>query len=282
MAAELNRFTKKVILCSIFFLTFGAFFSFGQDTSIQKVREHYRLGQIYYEHGLYDQAEDEFEKALEASKKPALEAIVQEKKTVSKVGPPKGIRYTISPGDTLFISIWENRDLSQEVIVRPDGKISFPLIEEVPAQGLSIEELDRVLTEALKEFIRYPDVSVSLRKMGGEKIIVLGEVKDPGVYSIKERKSVLEAIALAGGYTEHAVLRSVIVITGGFENPKAKRLNLAKALHKGKFEEDIGLLSQDIVFVPKRFIADVNYYIRQIVGPISGATPAKETGRAGW
>lgn len=104
----------------------------------------------------------------------------------------------------LHISVWENPDLEQDVIVRPDGKISFPLIDEVQAEGLTISELDKVMTEKLKEYIRYPDVSISLKKMAGERIIVLGEVKSPGVYTLSGRKTVLEAVALAGGFTKDA------------------------------------------------------------------------------
>ncbi len=186
----------------------------------------------------------------------------------------KGRGYIIGPGDVLFISVWENPDLTQQVIVRPDGKISFPLVDEVQAQGLTIPELDRVMTQKLKEVIRYPDVSISLRKRGvveREKVVVLGEVRYPGVYSIADRRTVLEAIALAGGSTKDAVLKSVVVVRGGGSGtPQAQRVNLARALAtRGEIRENISLKAQDIVYVPRRFVANLNYFAMQILDPLT-------------
>ena len=181
--------------------------------------------------------------------------------------------YTIGPGDVLFISVWENADLTQQVIVRPDGRLSFPLIDEVQAEGLTISELDRVMTQRLKDVIRYPDVSISLKKMAPverEKVVVLGEVRYPGVYAIADRRTVLEAIALAGGTTQHAVLKSVVVVRGGTSGEaQAQRVNLARALAtRGKIRENISLKGQDIVYVPKRWVANLNYFATQILDPV--------------
>ena len=249
----------------------------------ERAKEHYRLGQIYYEHGLYKEAEEEYKKALDILGKFPKEETktetvlkkedVQKEPTVLKSSPGE---YTIGVGDVLSITVWENPDLDQEVIVRPDGMISFPLIDEVRAEGLTISQLDKVITEKLKQFIRYPDVSISLKSMGGERIIVLGEVASPGVYNLSGRKSVLEAIALAGGFTKDAVLNSVVIIRGGLRNPHAERIDLSRILHKGE-AKDIPLEAQDIVYVPKKFIANLNYFLKQILDPISrGIYTAKQ------
>ena len=198
---------------------------------------------------------------------------------ISEAGPEevralkKRKDYTISPKDVLYINVWENPDLTQEVIVRPDGKISFPLIDEVYAQGLTITELDTLMTEELKSVVRYPDVSISLKKMAPverEKVVVLGEVRYPGVYPIADRRTVLEAIALAGGSTKDAVLKSVVVVRGGgLGTPQAQRVNLARALAtRGEIRENISLKAQDIVYVPRRFVANLNYFATQILDPI--------------
>ncbi len=177
--------------------------------------------------------------------------------------------YTIEVGDVLYISVWEEDDLSQEVIVRPDGKISFPLANEVPAFCLTFTQLREELTRRLKDYIRDPIVSISLKKMAGKKIIVLGEVGQPGVYSVSGKRTVLEAIAMARGFTAHAVTSSVILIRGGTQTPKGMRLDLSRAIKKTDISQNVDLQSEDMVYVPKKFIADVNYFVDQILGPIA-------------
>ncbi|GBD96006.1 MAG TPA: hypothetical protein ENG83_15375 [Nitrospirae bacterium] len=177
--------------------------------------------------------------------------------------------YTIDMGDVLYISVWEEADLRQEVIVRPDGKISFPLAGEVPAFCLTFDQLREELSKRLSEYIRYPIVSISLRKMGGKKVIVLGEVNEPGVYSVSGKRTVLESIALANGFTPHAVPSSVILVRGGLQTPEGMRLDLSRAINKTDMSQNITLQSEDMVYVPKKFIADVNYYVDQILSPIA-------------
>ena len=182
---------------------------------------------------------------------------------------PKAQEYTLGEGDVLYISVWQEDDLSQEVIIRPDGKLSFPLAGDVPASGLTFTQLKDDLTERLKEYIRYPVVSISLKKLGGKKVIVLGEVTHPGVYSVTGKNTVLEAIALAGGFTEHAVHSSVILVRGGLQTPEGKRLDLSRAIKKPDIGQNVTLQSEDIVYVPKKFIANLNYVLSQIIEPIS-------------
>lgn len=283
-----NRQGLSILISLVVFFLYIQFISLGQERADleAKAKEHYRLGQIYYEHGLNAEAEAEFQRALDTiaqvPRKAAKEELADQAQppaqlrqepsaspTVKIPKIPSGNEYIISAGDVLFVSVWENPDLTQEVIVRPDGKISFPLIDEVQAQGFSISQLDKDMTQKLKEFIHYPDVSISLRKMSGERVIILGEVKAPGVYSLQGRKTVIEAVALAGGFTRDAVLNSVIIVQGGFENPKAKRINLVSVLRKGKAIEDVGLNAQDIVYVPRTFISNLGYFLKQILDPIS-------------
>ena len=273
----MRKISLRILCISFIFIAVYSYPSLSQTTPKDRAREHYHLGQIYYEHGLFDEAKQEFKKALDILGKLPPEEITKppsraERATgikASSIERKSGKEYIIGVGDVIDISVWENPDLNKEVIVRPDGRISFPLINDVRAQGLTIPELDDEITSKLKDYIKYPDVSVSLKKIGGSRIIVLGEVGSPGVYSIEDRKTVLEAIALAGGFTKDAVLNSVIVIKGGLEHPKAMRVNLASALRKGKLKEDIRLKAQDIVYVPKKFIANLNYFLKQFLEPIS-------------
>jgi polysaccharide export outer membrane protein len=152
--------------------------------------------------------------------------------------------------------------------VRPDGRVSFPLIGDVQATGLTITELDADITERLKEFIRHPEVSISIRKIGGQRVLILGEVMSPGIYSVKGAKTALEAVGLAGGFTRDSVPSSTVLIRGGFQKPDAKRINLSKAL-KGDLRENASLQPEDILFVPKKFIANLNYFLNQVIGPLA-------------
>jgi polysaccharide export outer membrane protein len=177
--------------------------------------------------------------------------------------------YTINIGDTLLISVWKEDDLREDVIVRPDGKISFPLAGDVPIMGLTFPQVKNELTRRLAVYLKAPVVSVSLKKMGGRKIIVLGEVNEPGVYSVTGQRTVLEAIALANGFTEDAVASSVIRIRGGLQAPEGARLDISRAVKETDTTQNIALQSEDIIYVPKKFIADVNYFLRQILEPMA-------------
>ena len=209
------------------------------------------------------------------------EVLVQEEEALAHNGDvireePQLLEYTISDEDTLYISVWQEENLSQEVIVRPDGKLSFPLAGDVPAAGLTFTQLKEELTKRLKDYVKYPMVSISLKKLGGRKVIVLGEVGTAGVYSVTGKCTVLEAIGRAGGFTAHAVPSSVILIRGGLESPEGKRLNLSRTINKTDMSQNVALQPEDVVYVPKKFIANVNYAVTQILGPVSqGAYTAK-------
>ena len=184
----------------------------------------------------------------------------------SEVSADQG--YLIGDEDILQISVWGNPELNVQVPVRPDGMISFPLVGDVPAAGMTIVDIDSELTKRLKEFIKFPEVSISIRKIGGSKIIILGQVRSPGVYAVSGSATILEAIALAGGLTRDAVGASVVLIRGGLQNPHAGKINIAKA-QKGDFSQNVKLQSEDIIFVPATTISDVGYVMTQIIDPVS-------------
>jgi polysaccharide export outer membrane protein len=247
----------------------------------QRARENYYLGKIYKEHGLLEDAARAFQRAYDTMEESAQPAPQPQAQTAEE---DTGNEYLVGIGDTLQISVWENEDLNKTVKVRPDGRISFPLIDEVQAEGITIARLDAEITGRLREYVRYPDVSIALQEIGGQRVIVLGEVRSPGVYSLGENRSILEMVALAGGFTPNAVLKSVVVVKGGLAQPQAIRLDLNKYLNKGmfvrdrdRFTDNIILEPRDIVYVPKKFIADLNYTLTQILGPITQGRLADET-----
>ncbi len=177
--------------------------------------------------------------------------------------------YIIGVDDILFISVWQNKDLDQEAAVRQDGKIAVLLIGDVQAEGLSVSQLDQLITEKLKDYIKYPEVSVTIRKIGGKKVILLGEVNKPGVYAVTGKSSVLELVALANGYTKDAVMSSVVLIRGGLQKPVGYRLDLVKAMKKGDLSQNMLLEPEDIVYIPRTFISNVSYVMTQILSPIA-------------
>jgi polysaccharide biosynthesis/export protein len=275
---------KKVFFASIFtaaaLVTFGLPL-FAAETSSDEVKEHYRLGNIYYEHELYQQAQQEFQKALGENpiSSPAVQlsrATSLQKAEDNDNALPVAGEYIVGAGDTLTITVWENPDLNQEVVVRPDGKISFPLINEITVENRTLPQISREITRRLAEYIKTPNVNIALKQVGGNKVMVLGEVRSPGMYKLEQRKTVLEAIALAGGFGRDAVEDSVIVVQGSLSDPKPQRLNLSKTM-RGRTNDCLIPANQTIVYVPRKFIADVNYYLTEILGPISATASTGST-----
>jgi polysaccharide export outer membrane protein len=173
--------------------------------------------------------------------------------------------YYIDIGDVLDISLWQMPDLSKsEVIVRPDGKISFPLIGDIKTEGLTLTESDIIMTEKLKAYVKAPEVSIMIRRFGEEtnKVVILGEILSPGVYKFSGPPTITEVVASAGGYTKYAVLNSIMVISGDVRTkPEVVEVNLAQILKSGRLSENIFLKPNDIVYVPRSFIGNVNTFL---------------------
>ena len=119
--------------------------------------------------------------------------------------------YRIGPEDTLSIDVWQNSDISRQVMVRPDGMISLPLLDDVRAAGLTPEELRDVLVERLEVFIPNVQVSVIVTLIGSMKVSVLGAVNNPGRYTFIDRITVLDALAMAGGLKDFAARKRIVI-----------------------------------------------------------------------
>ena len=112
--------------------------------------------------------------------------------------------FLLGPEDVLIVAVWKNQDLSREVVIRPDGMISLPLIGEVPAANLTSNNLAKRISERLTEYMASPIVSVQLKEVNSYFIYVLGEVPKPGKYPLKSYANVMQGISLAGGFTPFA------------------------------------------------------------------------------
>jgi polysaccharide biosynthesis/export protein len=128
-------------------------------------------------------------------------------------------KYVIGPEDVLDISVWSNQELTRTVPVRPDGKISLPLLNDIQAAGLTPMDLRETLTKGLTQYIPKPSVSVLVREIHSFKVTVLGQVKTPGRYELKGRATVLDVLAMAGGLNEFAARNRILVLRndGGAE-----------------------------------------------------------------
>ena len=186
--------------------------------------------------------------ALGCTATPSKEVLDEATKPVSK-------EFLLGPEDVLEVTVWRNQDLSRTVVVRPDGKISLPLIGDVQASGLSSAQVASKIAAKLTEFKENPNVSVSLKEVNSYFIYVLGEVLRPGKYPIKSYATVLQGVSLAGGFTNFASKSKMAVIrtvTNGDGIQRQLRIPVPyDELVSGKGEiENFVLKSGDTIVVP--------------------------------
>jgi len=158
--------------------------------------------------------------------------------------------YVIGPEDVLYIHVWREDALSRTVPVRMDGNISLPLIHEIKAAGSTPLQLEAAITERLKGFYENPNVSVTVMETNSFKVYISGEVMKPGVYRLREETTILQIIPTAGGFTDWAKQRKILIIRK--ENGKEKRLivDYKKAMKGDDPNSNIVLKPGDTIIVP--------------------------------
>lgn len=158
--------------------------------------------------------------------------------------------YKIQPGDVLEVSVWKEEDLLKQVLVRPDGGMSYPLVGDVQAAGKSVAELQELITERLTKYIPDPVVTVATLKLDGNKVYVIGKVADPGEFLANRYMDVVQALSVAGGMTTYAADNKIIVLRR--ENGKEISIPFRYGdIEKGQdLEQNIILQSGDVVVVP--------------------------------
>jgi len=175
--------------------------------------------------------------------------------------------YRLGFGDVIEVKFFRHSEFNETVAVRPDGKISLQKVGELRVADMTPSSLDSVITRTYSEFVIEPEVTVIVRKFGGFQVYVLGEVNSPGGYPVQNKMSLLQAIAAAGGPKLSAKLRSVIVLRREQGTLKAIKTNVARSLSsKGARTalSDTPVMPQDIVYVPKTFIASASDFMRQV------------------
>jgi polysaccharide biosynthesis/export protein len=156
--------------------------------------------------------------------------------------------YVIGPQDVLDISVWKEDQLTKTVPVRPDGKISMPLLNDVQAAGLTPTQLAGQITESLKKFVTDPQVTIIVREINSQRVYMLGEVARAGAYPLLPNMTVLQALSSAGGFTQFANVKKIYVLR--VENGKQQKFpfNYKHALESP--DENILLKAGDTIVVP--------------------------------
>ncbi len=173
--------------------------------------------------------------------------------TAAVASPPSALdpatAYQIGPEDVLDISVWKNPELSRTVPVRPDGKVSIPLLNDFQAAGLTPSDLRDQLVSRLSDFVPTPEVSVIVREVHSRKVAVVGAVKTAGRYELKSPMTVLEAIALAQGFTDFAARDRIVVLRQIGGTTTRIPFNYRK-IADGVEQENFFVQPGDIVVVP--------------------------------
>jgi polysaccharide export outer membrane protein len=158
--------------------------------------------------------------------------------------------YVIGPSDVLSIDVWKETELSVTVPVRPDGKISLPLVNDVEAAGMTPMALTAALTEKLKKYFADPRVAVTVKEINSKRVYILGQVARPGAYSLVPKMTVFQALSTAGGFGQYADLKNIYVLRT--ENGRQVKLTFNyKDFVKGKgTEQNVLLQPDDSIVVP--------------------------------
>lgn len=180
--------------------------------------------------------------------------------------PQKPPEYRIQPGDQLDIRFFYNPQLNESVVVRPDGKISLQLVDEVQAAGLTPAQLDETLTRKYALELKKPAITVIVRSFTGRQVYVGGEVNRPGLINLVTGMTTLQAVITAGGLMETAKPEGALVIRKGKDDePIPIGVDLNKAMYGEGGGADFQLQPSDIIYVPKTGIAKANKFVNQYI-----------------
>lgn len=158
--------------------------------------------------------------------------------------------YVIGPEDVLSVVFWKDADMSAEVSVRPDGKVSLPLLNDVVAAGLTPDQLREQLAKAAKKYVEDPTVTVVVRTINSRKVFITGNVQRPGAYALTGTMTVLQLIAMSGGVLEFADSKNIVVMRNEDAGPKAYPFNYKDIAKRRNLNQNIELRPGDTVIVP--------------------------------
>ena len=158
--------------------------------------------------------------------------------------------YTIGTDDVLIIIFWQEKEMSGEVTVRPDGKISLPLLNEIEASGKTPEQLRMSIEETARKFLQEPAVTIVVKQINSRKVFITGMVGKPGPYTLTAPTTVLQLIATAGGLMEFADREHIVIVRSENGRPASYRFNYKEVIQQKRLTQNIELKAGDTVVVP--------------------------------
>ena len=158
--------------------------------------------------------------------------------------------YKIGPQDVLRIDVWKEPEISRIAPVRPDGRISLPLINDVQAAGLTSTQLSAVIADGLRKYITNPQVTVGVTEINSRRVYVTGEVTRPGAFPLLPNMTVLQALSSSGGFTQFAKLKSIYVLRTEDGKQVKHPFNYKEVVSGKKSELNISLQPGDVIVVP--------------------------------
>ena len=210
-----------------------------------------------------------------ASKTPSLAPSV-----VLEPFPAEGpAPYVLQVGDLIGIRFWDNPELDEELMIRPDGMISMPFIDEVKAADKTPSELDAELTRLYQQELARPTITVIVRDAVGQQIFVGGEVEERGLYDFRGRLSLFQAIQMSGDFLDSAYRAEVMVIRTRPDGTRiARSVDLNPVLSGANPNADLMLQAWDVVFVPRKKITTFDIWVLQYIVPIYKLLPIRVVG----
>jgi polysaccharide export outer membrane protein len=158
--------------------------------------------------------------------------------------------YVVGEGDALHIDVWQEPEVSQNVVVRPDGKVSLPLVNEVKVSGMTPLQIQAVVAEKLKTFVNQPKVTVTVIEVHSRKAFITGEVAHPGEYPLNTQVTVLQLIAQSGGFTPFAKTENIMILRVSDGKEQRLKFKYKEVLRGKNTDQNIALEPGDTVVVP--------------------------------
>jgi polysaccharide export outer membrane protein len=165
-------------------------------------------------------------------------------------GVPVPADYVIGAEDILTVVFWREKDLSSDVVVRPDGRISLPVLQDVHAAGLTPEQLRDSLTKTAERFVEDPNVTVIVKEINSRRVYITGQVAKPGPYNVTSPLTVVQLIAFAGGLLEYADGKNVRIMRTENATPMSYKFNYKEVTEGKNLKQNIQLRPGDTVIVP--------------------------------
>ncbi len=189
---------------------------------------------------------------------------------VEDIGQPPGLTdstapiirdFILGPGDEIGIGVFGHKELDKRVRVEPNGEFYYPLIGYLNVEGMTSKELRSVITEKISKYYVDPDVGVSIVASRSQKIFILGEVHQSGVFPLEQPTTIFEAVLKAGGFNSRAKKSSIMLVRYVNGKSEVRKLDLEKVYKEGEYSNNIYLQGGDIIYVPSNVVTNIEDFV---------------------